>query len=229
MIISPEAQGSYSGDPVRVRQFLYNLVSNAIKFTRTGGVEIRASRDDNLRMTVADTGIGISSDRTEAMFDKFEQADSSTARQFGGTGLGLSICRELCHLMGGGISVTSKAQEGSVFTVVLPLPWRGAASDASDVEEAHAAAALEEGAELKILAAEDNPVNQIVLKTLLNQFGVDPVIVGDGVAAVKAWEDDQWDIILMDVRMPNMDGIEACKLIRQKKIIRLDRGRPSSP
>jgi signal transduction histidine kinase/CheY-like chemotaxis protein len=215
VFIDPEAAGCYRGDAVRVRQILYNLVSNAIKFTSSGGVQIRASRDENLLLTVSDTGIGIPDDRAEAMFDKFEQADTSTARQFGGTGLGLSICRELCHLMGGQISVTSTPGTGSVFSVELPLTWRAGVIEAE--KENIAKLELDQTSSIRVLAAEDNPVNQIVLKTLLNQFGVEPVIVGDGVLVVSAWEDEEWDIILMDVRMPTLDGIEACKLIRQKE------------
>ena len=225
--IDSSAEGSYRGDPVRVRQILYNLVSNGIKFTQEGQVKLSAfRRGDDLVFEVSDTGLGIASDRAETMFDKFTQANTTTTRQFGGTGLGLAICRELCHLMGGRIKVESELDKGSVFTVVLPSPWLGETTQDSDMKEDIAARRANAVPNIRILAAEDNRVNQLVLKTLLGQLGLDPIFVEDGVMAVEAWEREAWDLILMDVQMPRMNGIDACKAIRLKEE---ELGRPRTP
>ncbi|HEY3948343.1 ATP-binding protein [Phenylobacterium sp.] len=222
--VTPAARGAYRGDSTRVRQVLYNLVSNAIKFTETGGVGVRVDRTGaGLTVTVSDTGIGIAAEPLSRLFSKFEQGDATTTRRYGGTGLGLAICRELAQLMGGEVSAESEPGKGSVFTVTLPLaPVRLAARRGSrrarpapePVSETRVAAAR--GA-IRVLAAEDNAVNQLVLKTLLTQVGLDPVIVGDGAEAVAAWEADAWDVILMDVQMPVMDGPDAARAIRARE------------
>jgi signal transduction histidine kinase/ActR/RegA family two-component response regulator len=220
MTIAPEAQGAYIGDSTRVRQILYNLVSNALKFTEKGEVSVSiAAADKGFSMSVRDTGIGIQADRVERMFEKFEQADNSTTRRFGGTGLGLAICRELANLMGGEIRVESEQWVGSTFTVFLPL---GRAAGQAPVEEpaepaSPQAPASEDAGQLRILVAEDNQVNQIVIKTLLQQAGVEPTIVGDGKAAVEALERTNWDLVLMDVQMPVMDGVAATLAIRRRE------------
>jgi len=217
MEIAPAAQGVYLGDSTRVRQILYNLISNALKFTESGGVDVDVTAGDpGLVLTVRDSGIGIPADRLDQLFEKFEQADQSTTRKFGGTGLGLSICRDLASLMGGEISVESRPGEGATFTVALPLPR--VANALKPEERAHAEPAdLEprnEQSALRVLAAEDNAINQLVLKTMLEQVGITPTIVADGRAAVKAWEQQAWDLVLMDVQMPVMDGIAATRAIR---------------
>jgi PAS domain S-box-containing protein len=216
------ARGVYRGDSTRVRQILYNLVSNAIKFTDRGLVQVRVSRaGELLKVSVRDSGIGISPEALSRLFSKFEQADSTTTRRYGGTGLGLAICRELAELMGGSIGAESVLGEGSVFTLALPLTrvadarlLAPAPPSPSAPAEADGAA---EGLALRVLAAEDNDVNRLVLQTLLHQVGLTPTIVADGAQALAAWETEAWDIILMDIQMPVMDGPTACRLIRQQE------------
>jgi CheY-like chemotaxis protein len=161
-------------------------------------------------------------DQIGRLFEKFVQADSTTTRRFGGTGLGLAICRELCEAMGGRIAAESAEGAGSRFIVDLPL--RRSASSAPPAAEPVALAAGFGG--LRILAAEDNAVNQLVLKTLLGQIGLEPVVVGDGAQALEAWEQANWDVILMDVQMPVMDGAAAARRIRQREA---ETGRPATP
>ena len=207
----------YLGDPTRVRQVFFNLVSNALKFTDDGEVRMTLSPlPCGFAIRVSDTGIGIPADRLAKLFQKFEQADSSTTRRFGGTGLGLSICRELVHLMGGTMTAESSLGQGSVFTANLPLAL---ADLASPVAAAHQVASDEVGERsLRVLAAEDNPVNQLVLKTLLQQAGIDPLIVGDGQAALEAWAERDFDLILMDMQMPILDGLGATLGIRAREL-----------
>jgi signal transduction histidine kinase/CheY-like chemotaxis protein len=214
--IEPEARGPYLGDPVRLRQILYNLISNALKFNSAGSVSLTVDAPgEAVRFSVADTGIGIGEDQIERLFDKFVQADSSTTRRFGGTGLGLAICRELTRAMGGDIQVASTLGKGSCFTLSAPLV-RMAETGAESIEGPSTAGDLDDRP-LCILAAEDNPVNQIVLRTLLAQAGLDPVIVGNGQEALNAWERGDWDLILMDIQMPVMDGVEAALRIRRRE------------
>ncbi|MFI4936641.1 MAG: ATP-binding protein [Caulobacterales bacterium] len=211
------AGGVYRGDPTRVRQILYNLISNALKFTEHGEVRVIALREgDYLALTVTDTGVGIEAERLEALFEKFTQADASTTRRYGGTGLGLAICRELAHLMKGEIRADSELGKGSSFHVILPLPKVGEAQLAPFAPPPPPSAETEAAMlKIRVLAAEDNTVNQLVLKTLLHQIGVEPVVVENGQAALEAWEASEWDVILMDMQMPIMDGHTAARPIRE--------------
>ena len=212
------ARGVYHGDPVRVRQVLWNLVSNALKFTDRGRVKVRVARKGGaLVFEVADTGIGIAPDQLANLFRKFEQADASTTRRFGGTGLGLAICRELTELMGGEISASSTRGHGATFTVRLPLQ-KVARRKAPPKPAPPAPQETDAERPVRVLAAEDNGMNQLVLRTLLAQVGVDPVIVPDGREAVAAWERADWDVILMDIQMPVMDGPTATALIRTREV-----------
>jgi len=218
LTVEGSAAGAYLGDSTRVRQILYNLVSNALKFTETGEVRVRIfGQPRGFGMTITDTGVGIEPDRVAHLFQKFEQADASTTRKFGGTGLGLSICRELAHLMGGAITMESVIGRGSVFTVTLPLDRSAEAGALAAIASAPEAELGERT--LRVLAAEDNPVNQMVLKTLLHQAGVHPLLVGDGQAALAAWEAGDWDLILMDMQMPVMDGLDATRAIRAREAV----------
>jgi len=213
--VSEDAQGWWRGDADRLRQIVGNLMSNAVKFTPQGEVSTRIEVDPTgglLRVIVSDTGVGIPEEKRPSLFEKFTQADSSATRRFGGTGLGLAICRELTQMMGGTITVDSREGQGSVFTVELPLE-RG---EPAEVPAAPVNEQAEEGA-LRLLAAEDNPTNQQVLAAVMGSLGIDVDIVGDGRQAVDAWRDGAYDLILMDIQMPVMDGIDAAKAIRQEE------------
>jgi signal transduction histidine kinase/CheY-like chemotaxis protein len=225
---APDARGAFEGDPARVRQVLCNLISNAVKFTGEGGVYVSlAPTALGVRLSVRDTGPGVPEGFAERLFEKFTQADSSTTRRFGGTGLGLAICRELCEAMGGCIAVENGPQGGAVFTVDLPLVFSAEAAPRQPSEAAAPVAqALAGERALRVLAAEDNEVNRLVLQTLLDQIGVDATIVEDGAAALATWEQGAFDLILMDVQMPRMDGPEATRAIRAREAAT---GRPRVP
>ena len=224
--VTPEAEGRWRGDPTRVRQILYNLVSNAVKFTARGSVRVRVLRDEpHLAFEVADTGPGVPADRLSLLFEKFVQADTSTTRRYGGSGLGLSICRELTDMMGGEITAESEEGVGSTFTVRLPLDRiAGVTSPASEPVGEALLQPAPQG--LRILAAEDNLMNQLVLKTLLAQLDLDVVCVSDGRQAIDAWSAQPWDAILMDVQMPVMDGPDATREIRR---LETELGRERTP
>jgi CheY-like chemotaxis protein len=211
------------GDPVRLRQIVNNLVSNALKFTKQGSVRIRITGQgydgrEGVTIAVADTGLGIPADKLELLFEKFSQIDASTTRKFGGTGLGLAICKQLATLMDGRVWAESEAGVGSTFWAELKIPYVGAADAATEVRafDDFSGADEESGGltAMRILAAEDNPTNQIVLATIMAAFGVDLTLVNNGREAVDAWAAGEFDLVLMDVQMPVMDGVAATQLIR---------------
>jgi signal transduction histidine kinase/NO-binding membrane sensor protein with MHYT domain/AmiR/NasT family two-component response regulator len=210
--VEPEAMGLWRADGLRLRQVLSNLVGNALKFTHEGGVSVRVvAEGGGLVFRVRDTGIGIPADALATLFEAFTQADATTTRRYGGTGLGLSISRDLVTLMGGSITVESEPGQGSCFTVAVPTTWVGPAPQAEAVATAEDHAA---GGDLRILAAEDNLTNQLVLRSLLEPTGCDLVIVGDGQQAVEAAAAGAFDVILMDIQMPRLNGVEATLAIR---------------
>ena len=213
------AAGIYLGDPTRVRQVAYNFLSNALKFTKEGRVILSARLvDGGLEISVLDTGIGIASERLDGVFDPFVQADASVNRNFGGTGLGLGISRDLAKLMGGSIRVESELGKGSTFTAFLQIPrLRDATETLRVVNDDEPVASQEIVQSLRVLAAEDNLVNQLVLRTLMEQFGITLTVVDNGKLAVEAWESQTWDIILMDMQMPVMGGVEASRFIREQE------------
>ncbi len=212
--IAPPLQGTWRGDTARIRQVLSNLLSNALKFTTAGAVQLRVEPcADSVAFRVADTGIGIPADKLGSIFEKFTQADSSTTRQFGGTGLGLAICENLVAIMGGRMTVESKVGVGSTFSFALPLR--------REVDAKPEALVAPETGEvtrpIRILAAEDNSTNQLILSALLGTLGVDLTLVDDGEAAVEAFATARFDVVLMDVQMPRMDGLAATAAIRRSE------------
>ena len=218
------------GDPTRLKQILYNLVSNSVKFTHEGEVRVNVSgknTPDNkieLSFAVQDTGIGIDQEGISRLFQRFSQADAATTRKFGGSGLGLAICKELAGLMDGDITVDSQIGKGSTFTLTLrvPIGVAPAKKDAVTFEQSILSDENDEEQEIRILAAEDNANNRLVLKMFLEQVGITPTFVENGALAVEAWKQNQFDVILMDVQMPIMSGPEATAEIRriEKETIR---------
>jgi len=223
--VAPSALGNRRGDPTRVGQILNNLVSNALKFTAEGVVRVAIEGvgergEQGLRFVVTDTGVGIPASKQAMLFEKFTQADNSNTRRFGGTGLGLALCRELAQMMRGDIEVQSIEGQGSVFIATLPL------ARIADAMAAEAAGADDEDRPLRVLAAEDIPTNQLVLRTVLESFGVDLHMVDNGREALEAWQQADYDIILMDIQMPEMDGVAATLAIRAAEA---RMGRPRTP
>jgi signal transduction histidine kinase/DNA-binding response OmpR family regulator len=218
--IDEQARRTLRGDPTRIRQILLNLVSNAIKFTERGSIITKVgcaevdARRIVLRVEVADTGIGIPSTVIGNLFTKFTQADQSIARRFGGTGLGLAISKQLVEAMGGKIGVESQVGAGSRFWFTLPLPVAATASgDATALPPLPAAA--KSGRGKRILLAEDVLINQIIAIEMLKTAGYEVDVADNGIEAVDAVEHQPYDLILMDVHMPSMDGLGATRKIRE--------------
>ncbi|MDQ0464139.1 signal transduction histidine kinase/ActR/RegA family two-component response regulator [Caulobacter ginsengisoli] len=210
--VDPAAAHWVVGDAMRVRQILLNLVSNAVKFTDQGAITlaIEADPDGRVALSVRDTGIGIPRDVQKRLFQSFTQADVSTSRIHGGTGLGLSICRRLAELMGGDIALTSTLGRGSTFRVTLPLalaPVPGAA-------EAQAGPAAEPARAIKVLVVDDHPTNRAVAAALLGAVGADVASAADGLEALDLLMGERFDLILMDIHMPRLDGVETLRRIR---------------
>ncbi len=216
------------GDAVRVRQILVNLVSNALKFTDAGGVSVSlrlAAEGDRraLRMVVRDSGIGMSAEGISRLFRPFVQADSSTTRRFGGTGLGLAIAKLLCTQMAGDIRVESRLGRGSVFTVDLPF----AAARPPCAERPASDGGRDRGRGAPhVLVVEDNATNQFVLSLFLGKLGYSFDVANHGAEALIAWERRRYDVILMDVEMPVLDGFEATRELRRREQAQ---GRPATP
>jgi len=209
-----------NGDQIRLQQILINLINNAIKFTQSGEIRlvIELNQIKNiLRFDVHDTGIGISSEKQSLLFNNFQQLDESTARKFGGTGLGLAISKQLVELMGGKIGVTSEVNRGSCFWFEIPYNIADESSLKRIEKNRLGLHNHPSGNEIKILLAEDNKVNQVVTKGILSKMGFPHVdIVFNGNEAIEALCEREYDIVLMDVQMPECDGLTACRIIREQ-------------
>jgi CheY-like chemotaxis protein len=233
--VEPTVPSLLRGDPGRLRQILVNLGTNAVKFTDSGKITIRASMENEdernvwLRFSISDTGIGIPANRQDILFSPFTQLDGSTTRKYGGTGLGLAISKQLAELMGGRIGVESQEGKGSTFwfTAVFEKQPARPAIDGSlheingDALADHLSSAnasfISESAKrkIRILVAEDNPVNQKVAQAMLKKMGLRADVVANGQEAVKVLQIIPYDLVLMDCQMPEMDGFEATRAIRQ--------------
>ena len=206
------------GDPVRLHQIIMNLVSNAVKFTTKGKITVSAkllsedSQKVTLEFSVSDTGIGIPESKIEKIFENFQQASSGTSRLYGGTGLGLAIVKQLIEPQGGSISVTSKVNEGSVFTFTLSfLKTKAEAELETELLEIDT-----DITNVKVLVVEDIALNQLLMRTLLDDFGFECDIAGNGKIAIEKMESKKYDLILMDLQMPEMNGFEATEYIRNQ-------------
>jgi signal transduction histidine kinase/CheY-like chemotaxis protein len=216
--VAPEVPDALIGDPLRLRQVLLNLLNNAVKFTHNGSVEVRADlyerRDAilTLHFSVSDTGVGIPPDKIEAIFEAFRQVDGSITRQYGGTGLGLTICSRLVNLMGGRVWVESEPGMGSIFHFTAVVE-----------ETADRRAIRENGTSklpmrpLRILLAEDNAVNRTITSRMLGKHGHSVTVADNGSKALMFWEENEFDVVLMDIQMPVMDGLECATAIRLRE------------
>ena len=211
--LEPDTPKYLMGDATRIRQVLMNLVTNAIKFTREGRVDIEVGYDHieanrfNIIIEVHDTGIGIPKDRIDKIFESFEQGDVTIGRNYGGTGLGLTICKNLIDLMDGYLEVESEKDKGASFIITLPLRETDPIADETTQE------LLSKNYQKKVLVAEDNVVNQRVAQKMFSKIGLDVDIVFDGEAAVAAANAQQYDLIVMDIEMPGLNGLEASRSI----------------
>jgi len=214
--LQPDLARFRRGDGDRLAQLLANLISNALKFTRQGGVTVRITGDDHrLQIAVIDTGIGIAAKDHEAIFERFVQVDSSSTRQVGGVGLGLAICREISERMGGSLKVTSALGIGARFDFDAPIP--SVISSEAPIEDE--VGEFDGEAPASLLVVDDNPVNRRILAALVEPFGVTCGFAVSGREAVAAWRAQPWDAIFMDVHMPDMDGVEATRTIRREEAL----------
>ena len=210
------------GDPTRMRQVLVNLISNAMKFTNEGGISVRVKlklldeKEVLIRVEVEDTGIGIPTNKHQKLFLAFSQADGSTTRKHGGTGLGLAIVRQLVEMMHGNLGIDSEVGKGSKFWFVIPL---GIAHE--DEVKPALPEKTDQPVELegKILLVEDNPINQMVAKKMLEKLGLKSELAANGIEALEFLKQDTFDAVLMDCQMPEMDGFEATRLWREQEVL----------
>jgi CheY-like chemotaxis protein len=210
--IDPALERWFTGDAVRVRQILINLTSNAVKFTEHGSVILSARMTEPgvLRFQVRDTGVGFPPEVKERLFARFEQADGSITRRFGGSGLGLAISRQLAELMGGLVDCDSEEGRGSRFWFEAAFEPAEAPAEVVGADEDGVA----QGRPIRLLLADDHATNQMVVRMMLDQFGIETRAVDNGAEAVEAVRRERFDAVLMDMQMPVMGGLEATRLIR---------------
>jgi signal transduction histidine kinase/BarA-like signal transduction histidine kinase len=225
---SPNGAYQRIGDETRIIQVLHNLVGNAIKFTESGSVrvKVRANQPDRLAFEVVDTGIGMSAAQVARIFDTFEQADASTARRFGGSGLGMTIVRRLIDLMGGEITIDSGPGRGTRIAITFRVPADKAASPPSNVSASTASEGVpprEAGAGKRVLVVDDNHTNRQLTELMLRQYGIEVALAINGVEACEAWRKEMFDIILLDISMPVMNGVEALRVMLKESA---ETGRP---
>jgi PAS domain S-box-containing protein len=225
-------QGPFVGDSTRIMQVLGNLLSNAVKFTSQGHIHLRIDVTDpqepgqpsRVSLEVEDSGMGFDSAVVGDLFHRFSQADTSITRRFGGTGLGLSICKSIVEMMGGEITARSEPGSGSLFRAVIPLP-RGAATAEAERPAATAPANINRATGLRVLLAEDHPVNQRVVQLILAPLGARITTVANGAEATEAFEAGSFDLVLMDMQMPVVDGLAATQALRRHEASLPDRPR----
>ena len=223
IVCAPDVDVILKGDPGRIRQILLNLIGNATKFTETAQIDVWVSqkRDQGkqreLVFEVSDTGIGLSNEQQEHVFDRFAQANGLITRKYGGTGLGLAICKEPAELMGEGIGVRSEFGKGSTFWFTICCELGDEENIDEQLEGIYVNDSIEAGdfRPLHILIAEDNPVNQLIATDTLTTVGHNVDVVSNGLEALEAVSAKPYDVILMDVFMPDMDGITAAQKIRE--------------
>ena len=206
-----------------------NMVGNAVKFTASGSITLRVAMEiqygkARIRFEVEDTGIGITPDRIETIFDAFTQSDSSTTRQYGGTGLGLTISQRLAEMMGGSLTVRSELGQGSVFTLEIPAHVQLDSAELFNTETLSRKSRLTEGDSAlknlrfygRVLVAEDSPANQLLIRKLLENYGLEVVLVSNGREAIDKALNEAFDLVFMDIQMPEMNGYEATYRIREQ-------------
>lgn len=210
------SQDHVVADPIRLRQVLSNLGFNAVKFTQKGSISVSVVRTgDKVEISITDTGPGLTDDAMSRLFGRFEQADNDVSKRYGGSGLGLTLSREFARLMGGDLTVSSSLGKGSRFTVTLPLPPAPPVMTAPTSPPPRGTIRPTAGAGIRGLVVDDNPTNLEILRVMFDAFGIEIDFADGGRAGVEAWEKNRYNLILMDLQMPDMNGLDAVRMVRR--------------